>query len=155
MWTAFCPSNWFEILRAWQCFGQTRSSSTDINWWWQQYGCTWLDSSRCTSIGEKSAPATVLPNSCVATPNYARSKISFVQDTLCTRITEGGNRSPSAVLWMVYPQRMRADDTMFSDKARCHAERRAFLVSQLMPITKLPLSILATCTNTSRDNLNA
>jgi hypothetical protein len=33
---------------------------------------------------------------------------------------------------------MRADDTKFSDKALCHTERRAFLVSQLITITKLP-----------------
>jgi len=37
----------------------------------------------------------------VATPNYATSKFSFVQDTLCTRITGRWYRSPSAVLRMV------------------------------------------------------
>lgn len=46
----------------------------------------------------KPAPATVLPNSRVATPNNGSSKISSVQDTLCTRITGRWYRSPSSVL---------------------------------------------------------
>jgi hypothetical protein len=90
----------------------------------------------------KPAPATVFPNSCVATPNYAMSKISFVQDTVCT-ITGRWYRLPSSLLWLVWHKECEwtipclAKRRVATVLCRTCAERRAFLVSQLMPVTKL------------------
>lgn len=65
-------------------------------------------------------------------PEFCDAKIHFVQELQ----GDGIDRRVLCCEWFK-PQGMRTDDIMFGDKARCHAERRAFLVLQLMSITKL------------------
>ena len=67
-----------ELVRDFKRTAVFRTDQEQFDRYQLMMTAVWQDRSRCTSIGEKAAPATVLPNSCVATPNYATSKISFV-----------------------------------------------------------------------------